>query len=567
MDRNTTRSYLSLAAASSWPSFWTLGALNLVIALFPGFDSLLPFWYRWLAVGAGHLMMFTVLAVGRRCEEKWRPKDIGLGATLGIFVISSLARICVVNLVLRDADVWRSASGFVMALVLLILTTILVSVWRAYQEERRRLEVQNAQLAATAKDVDVEIIDRNMRTLSIIEETLVSELSRDSATIDADSLERLAHEVVRPLSHQLAEQTPSWSVPPSGDTPNKVKFRDVLDTASRGRPFLPVATATALLAFGFLPVLAAVGPTLTLVYCLIGFASLVLLIALANRVLAQILSHRSLRMRASVVVIVALLLGLTVAGISTIVTTVSGVVVVTEPAIRIALSVLVAVFAWILAVAKGTVAALREVLHRLELTQAKLAWRVARLRQGQWTRQRSLARLLHGPLQTVLVKNAQQLRTNSSPTDPDFIVGLQAEITDLLTGVTADQDETTWTDGISRIQSTWDGVVDVTVHEDVDAVAALAADVVGTSVCIEVASQAVANAVRHGHATTVSLRLLSGERDVQLSISDDGVSEPSATIGMGTQVLMDCSTYWSRHSSKNGTLLEAHIPVARNATS
>ena len=100
-----------------------------------------------------------------------------------------------------------------------------------------------------------------------------------------------------------------------------------------------------------------------------------------------------------------------------------------------------------------------------------------------------------------------------------------------------------------------------------DAVAALAADAVGTSVCIEVAGQAVANAIRQGHATTVSLRLLPVERDVQVSISADGASEPSATIRMGTQVLMDCSTHWSRHSSKNGTLLEAHIPVTRNATS
>ena len=64
------------------------------------------------------------------------------------------------------------------------------------------------------------------------------------------------------------------------------------------------------------------------------------------------------------------------------------------------------------------------------------------------------------------------------------------------------------------------GVVEVTVDEDIDAVLELATDAVGTSVCVEVA----------------------------------------------TQVLIDCSTFWSRHSDKKGTSLTAHIRVARSVT-
>ncbi len=104
-------------------------------------------------------------------------------------------------------------------------------------------------------------------------------------------------------------------------------------------------------------------------------------------------------------------------------------------------------------------------------------------------------------------------------------------------------------------------MVESTVSGDGAVLDVLDADSVGRSLAIEIVSQAVANAVRHGNATSITLTSRLSERELWLDIRDNGESEPSDSVGMGTQVLIDCTTYWSRDISLHGTRVEAHIPV------
>ena len=561
MARSEIRSYLPLSAAASWPTFGIVGALNLVVALFPGFDPLAPLWQRWAAVVAGHLVMFAILLVARQSERRWRPAGFALWLTLLVAVGASFLRALVANLLLGDIDPWRIASGVVLGLIFLFVTTLLVAVIRSYQRERQRLEAENARLEAVAAEIDVEISDSDTATARRVEQTLVDALSTESQRIDADQLDALANDVVRPLSHELAQQLPTWSLPPLQGSPTQVRFRQILDQSSRHSPFLPVVTALVLLALAVVPVVAVVGLGLTIVYGVIGFASLTALLWLANVLVNRLISGQSIAVRTAAVVISAVVVGLIFAVLAAVVSDLTGAVVVTESGIRFGLSVLIAVLAWILSIVRGLLRELAEIITRLQQVTDELNWQVARLRQTEWARQRYLARLFHGPLQTLLMKSAHELRTVDVDDTSHLRDRLKIEIQELLANVEAGDEQVSWPDGLSRIMSTWDGIVEITVSQDGAVLDVLDADIVGRSLAIEIVSQAVANAVRHGNANSIALTSRLSERELWLDIRDNGESEPSDSVGMGTQVLIDCTTYWSRDIGLHGTRVEAHIPV------
>ena len=561
MARSEIRSYLPLSAAASWPTFGIVGALNLVVALFPGFDPLTPLGQRWTAVLVGHVVMFAALYLAAAAERSWRPTGFALWLTLLIATGASFLRAVIVNLLLGEVNPWRLVSGIVLGLVLVLVTTLLVGVVRAYRRERQQLEVENARLEAVAAEIDVEIAASDTATARRVERTLVDALSTESERIDADQLDALAHDVVRPLSHELAQQLPTWSPPPLPDSPTQVRFRQILDQSSRRSPFLPVATALVLLTLAAVPVIAAVGLRQTAVYGVIGFVSLTGLLWLANVLVNRLIPGRSITTRTATVAICAVLVGLIFAVLAAAVSNLTGAVVVTESGIRFGLSVLIAVLAWILSVARGLLRQLAEILTRLKQVSNQLNWQVARLRQTQWARQRYIARLFHGPLQTLLMKSAHELRT----VDVDDTTGLRdrlkREIQELLTNVEDGDEKISWPDGLSRIISTWDGIVEITVAQDQAVLDVLEVDPVGRSLAIEIVSQAVANAVRHGNATSITLISRISERELWLDIRDNGESEPSDSVGMGTQVLIDCTTFWSRDIGPDGTRVKAHIPV------
>ena len=81
--------------------------------------------------------------------------------------------------------------------------------------------------------------------------------ARNSPEGQAQQLTRIATDIVRPLSHELAQATPSWQPPPA--TAPRVRLTGVVDRATARAPFLP-ATVT-LLATAFLLILTLVNLT------------------------------------------------------------------------------------------------------------------------------------------------------------------------------------------------------------------------------------------------------------------------------------------------------------------
>jgi two-component sensor histidine kinase len=72
------------------------------------------------------------------------------------------------------------------------------------------------------------------------------------------------------------------------------------------------------------------------------------------------------------------------------------------------------------------------------------------------------------------------------------------------------------------------------------------------------------NAVKHGGATAVDCELkLQDERTLRMVCTDNG-SRPadSGRVGLGTKLLDECASSWSRTNDAKGTVTVAYVPYA-----
>jgi signal transduction histidine kinase len=118
-----------------------------------------------------------------------------------------------------------------------------------------------------------------------------------------------------------------------------------------------------------------------------------------------------------------------------------------------------------------------------------------------------------------------------------------------------------------RIAGTWQGLCAVQIAMDEAAEQVLADDPVLRSIAVEIISEAVSNAVRHGQAANASVRVSApGAGALVIEVADDGQDRRGpAGSGLGSQLLDECTTNWSLREQEQGHQLLAELPVVREA--
>jgi|TARA_B100001093_G_scaffold12613_1_gene11720 hypothetical protein len=566
---------LSLSAAASWPAFWILAVINALIAAFPSPDSTARFEQRLLAVAVGHVAMFGLVFVARQVEKQ-RTQPFTDPVTWIVLALSSLARALLVSSVLVVLDTLstsdvasRVLSGIVVGVVTLALTTTLLTFSRTYHTSKHRLLVTVDQLTMSSEASEAEISHLDDQLLASVEHELRSNLADDSRTVDAEALERLAQDVVRPASHAIAARTRMWT-PPEPEAPRaQLRAIDALQETAHGKPFMPVPTALVLLIVGAPSVVESVDPGWSLLYGLLGFVIVLALLGAANRLLQKLPANMPDFWRLISVIGMAVLVSLLFTVVSSLVSHTTGRAVVDDVRTRVVLSLFMAVILLLIAFAKGTYQQAGVVLGDLQEYEGRLRWRMARLRQVQWVEQQRLARLLHGPLQSILENGSRLLRSADDTQAGAVRSDVWHQITTTIAPSYSPDTEHDWNERLDRIIDTWLNVIDVTIDSNEAVNAMIEADFVGRAICEEIASQAIANAVRHGDATQITLRWSVQSREVAFTSLDNGQgpgnddsSNATNAPGLGTQFLADCTTQWSRTYRDDGTKVDARIPIS-----
>jgi hypothetical protein len=550
----------------SWPAFW-LTLIAGIIGNFSAVQTGAPVETRLFIIVTAQIALFIPLVFMRVLflRNAIRPKPVLVLVGFAVAVLTRAFTIIFLSRQFFPDDsttvAARIIGNFLNIGLVLVVTAYVVSLMRERRRQIAQLENLRAELAESIDLVSLELNQRNEATVDRVREVLLVELNRlDSAnpTGSLITLQDTAANVVRPMSHELATELPEVVMVPVEADPESTSWGAVLDRIVSGRPFRPVLTA-AFMSLEAIAVLATLRGVLVAMVAL-PFV-LAALLALANVIFERV--SRRLRTLARLVLVLALS-ALAGAMLSAVIWVLIG-----GGPVAWALGIGGGVFAAGLAIGVSIGSGITRDRDRIivELTESTRALErsLVRRKQTQWLQNKSLSRALHGPVQTAV--NAAAYKLDGAMRDGrvsvEMIEGVRSELIsslDILSHgdgavITVDQ-------SINRIVAVWDGICDVNVSISQEVHDELDSDVITRSCFIDMITEAVSNAVRHGQATRVVITATFSEDDIHLDVGDNGPAlfAPNAP-GLGSALLDDCTTGWSLQFTGPGHLLKAVIPT------
>lgn len=550
-------------AAVSWPTFWVSLGFNFFITFAGSFDDV-AWWQRLVVVGASQATMFLLLLVCRVTllrQAASRPRPL---VTIVCFLAAGILRNVTAGLVFGSflgPDGFRPGlrivSGVVVGLVAFVPATIIVASWRDYRARRADLLTRRVILTAAAAELQVDIHERDRVVLDRVRQQLDAVLG---GADPAPELQRWSSDVLRPLSHELAAATPQWEPPVVSR--ERVRTVDVLRQAVTGSPLMPVTTSVTMAFLAFIPIFVAFGWGVAVAFTAgLVFGGSALLWA-ANQILARgphLTAARS-------VIMVALLgiAGLAVGIVAEVWLPSRAVTFLVLPSLALGFVVLGVGFA----LARSLATELRATLEELEEADARLSWRVARLGLTQWAQGARFARALHGPVQGRLTVAIARLR--ETPHDAERIVAdLRCSLLQALEG---DTRGLSWLDGVEHLQAAWSGFCIIEMSMPDRCRAQIDADAACRDMALEILTEAVSNAVRHGRASQITANLSCRDDHLTIELTDNGKREALGPEGardlpgLGTRVLDACALEWSRERLQAGTRVRAVLPILSGAS-
>ena len=520
-----------------------------------------------------------------------RPRKPRPATALGVFFVAGVVRgatIAVLSVQLGlSADfqwIYRITGGAALGMCWFALVAIIVDAWTRHHDELA--DLHQRQERAQAERADAE--ERLRRTRERIRDTLLTRMSaivslltsamkagRDPAT--ARSLATVMHttvtDVVRPLSHALAAAEPA-DLPPPTRVPIRVRSRRWLRSISvdalRVDPYHPVLTAAvvtpsaipgAIRIFGIGVGLAGVAAIATMTWVILHMARR----AHARRPARQgawswmpaAATYVAVGMAAAIVPMAAAYavngsfwLGWEQGGQT--------------------LLILTPLAAFGAAVFAAEDRRLAIVEREREAAVAQAEWSSRRAQQESWAAAHVLARELHGGVQSELTAAALRLESWARQPDSQSMDEVLAQVLAAVERVNRfaaeefaplpiDPEE-----AMSGIVAVWAGLADVHLDISGDAHDRLSHDVAASETAIEIVRECVGNAVHHGRASRVSVRvhLLSPVR-VGVSVRDDGRGlDEQAPRGFGSRMLDQVCLTWRRAPAPGGgTQVDAVIAV------
>lgn len=523
----------------SWPAFWATLFANALVSFASGMDVQASLLLRVIVLVASQAGAIGFLVLFRRVvldRSDGRPHS---WLTVLAFAVAGALRGLIaggllVAVVGAPTSVlgYRIAAGVALYVAVLVPTALIVSTARTYRRARRLLLARDVQLRAARTRVVEEIEERDAEVVARVESQLTEALTGDAPEEQARRLEKVAADVIRPLSHELALSQPNWRPPPAPET--RVRLGAILDRATSGRPLMPLSTS---LAGGIL--FAGYAVDHIGVRVIPGFAAYVVLswavLWLGNGLLGLVPARLPLLVR-----LVAVLAVLAVAGLLMGVAMTWGLGDYGRANLVAAIPVLYCLFGLTLALALAGDRELQASLADLERADVELTWQLKRINMQQWQRQRALSRALHGPVQSAIAASVERLRAGGRDETALMRAEMLSALAPAARGLSGPCSH-----GLVQLAATWRGVCAVHVSDKAQ-VALLDADPACAEMALEIVSEAVSNAVRHGRARTAEVTIAVGSDAAEVRVIDDGSGAASASAGLGTRLLEDCALAWDR---------------------
>ena len=556
----------------TWLSFWlTFGAV-LIGSLFVTISGIS--WPTRVAInGVGHLVLWAPLVLARWVTLRMDPERRTTIAwiILGVFVVGATLRTLVVGSIFSwlmgpDSALWlqRANGSFITIGIVFVLTAYTVSGAREQRRRIQELDALQSDLKESAAQVQAGIQQRGEQSVERVRDILEAELATlqlQDAGADVQSLERIARDVVRPLSHDLADVS-AVEPAPLPVTPLKVSWVKVVDLATRGRPLRPLAVMLLMfiLVFGAM----AVYPTAAVRFLLFPPATF-LVLRLVNPVAERVIGTRPVGVRFTILVVTSVVCGLILGAVGYLIMVGMPI----QQGTVLGAIFFVTIFTLGASVNAAVDASRQVVIDQLDAAAAQLRRNLALVNQVRWFQDRALSLALHGPVQAAISAAAYRLNSamKSGEVTPELVDQVRADIKaklDVLGDST--REAVPFAEGISSIVGTWEGVCQVEPVIDPDVSRLLDGDAPLRACLVAIATEGVSNAVRHGGSTAVDLRM-SIDSDAGVVLVNMASRAPHRqelpplrTSGLGMRQINDCAITWKLEVKPDGQCLRAALP-------
>lgn len=526
---------------------------------------------RFLVATAGYLATISVLIAARTIwpgeKNKSRP-----GFVLAVFLIAGAFR----GVTILIADIWtmqhqsgeelfRLLGGPVFTFVTLTVAAVLASNYQRHREslsaladERYRLQIRSAGIRAKVQIQREELLSKVRNLLDPAISKIQATLSGQSSIAVINSLQSTVDEVVRPLSLEVADTTDELEAV-SGKAvlrekaaiPNRIMLGEFLVPLWAALISSIIAVPVAFLLeepLNALSIIASIFGSMLLCLGLIHkltmslpvkpfFAYLIVPVIYAISLSPIYLIADLLEWDVSVEQIHALLLFGAVVGGTT----------------------FAAQFAQLQR--KTTTEKLAGVNQQLEILNASL-------RQELWLNRRRTASVLHGPVQAALFASAMKLSQTAEPT-PELVAEVEKDIEDAIEKLNnpSNLEGEEISAVLEQIVEIWSDAAQITISFSEELERTLSRQPLASEALIEISREFINNAIKHGKAENVSLRVFRVDPyRLAVEVTDDGQGvPPGAKPGFGSKLLTELSLSWRQSRVENRTVSYAEIVLGQES--
>ena len=522
---------------------------------------------RWLLVVAiTQVLLVVPLLLARATYLSDRPRRprpvVALITFAAIGCMRSILLVGFARLLGVDPDPeviasWVVAGAF-YGMAVLTATAIVVDGIREHRASLQRLRTLRAFIEAGRALDETSRADLEEAFLADVEASLASALegvrmAHGTRAEVSGALRSVAQEVVRPMSHRLAQDA-DWGVPAVEPTPPSrgARARELLSAMAPAPPLLPVL-AIEFLAVPFL--LQAFGPAFAALNLVVGTSFLFALCWL----IARFGPRPPMSAPGLVILAVAYAVAGALAALG--IALVAGAL-----GMQVPFFWTTAIFLPVAALAVSLLAALdvRRGLIEEEMASALVeeAQETARLRDSLGQLRRRLARTLHSTVQGEFIAVALALAAQEEA--GSLQIGRELDrlgrvVTDRMRS--SEVASVNAEDRVRDLVSLWDGVLRVDLDAEASVWPLLDADRSMQDHVIDIIAEGLTNAVRHGAATEATVRLRPEGDCLALRIASPGSLSPQARPGFGLASIAESSDHWAFEQSDGVVALEVRLNI------
>lgn len=222
--------------------------------------------------------------------------------------------------------------------------------------------------------------------------------------------------------------------------------------------------------------------------------------------------------------------------------------------------------AFLLAYSKGV--ELNAERYAITLTQKtqELEKEIALFEQKLALEKRAWSRVIHGEVQSALSAALARLQINEN-LEPYQLEMVKQDLHRAKQNlINPPKQNSTFNQAFAEIVLTWKSICQIQADISARAQRAIDQNEDTRTVTNEIIKEAVSNAVRHGQAKQVNIKLDRIKDDIlEIEISNDGYKpQRDKAPGLGSQMLNELTLSWCLENKNNKTTLTAEVPISKN---